>query len=79
MYNTDDELICCDLLGCHHRIVSVYPADGPIRVFLATPSDADDNITSSNVLHIGSLVEVLKLPGGTAANILLESGWFPPH
>ena len=34
----------------------------------ATPSDDADNATSSNILRIGPLVEVLKLPGGTATH-----------
>ena len=45
----------------------------------ATPSDDANNVTTSNILHIGPLVEVLKLPGGTAANVLLalDNGWSP--
>ena len=44
----------------------------------ATPSDDANNATSSNLLRIGPLVEVLKLPGGTAANVLSDDGWSPP-
>ena len=44
----------------------------------ATPSDNADNATSSNILRIGLLVEVLKLPEETAANVLSDDGSSPP-
>ena len=43
----------------------------------ATPSDAD-NATSSNLLRIGPLVEVLKPPGGMATNVRSHNGRSPP-
>ena len=61
-----------ELYHCSQLLIQLEFNDKP-----ATPPNTADNITSSNFLCIGPLVDVLKLLGGGGANVLSDNGCPP--
>ncbi len=75
VYNTDEE--SCFIVTSSATAMESYHSDLEQAHFDELDA-THNNATASNSIRFGPLVDVLKLPKGTAANVLSNDDWAPP-